>query len=234
MKYIISFLILIVLSSSCSNLSNNELSTQPELSKIEIVNSGELEIEQSSKGVKNVTFDDCSISNIKMGYISYEISDTLVVGNSSIFSMIISKDEFTDEILNNLKINVDKVQIDEIRICDLMNIELFSKTKNIIEIQPITNHTQMIEDIGQTRWEWILTPLVPGTYELIFVVHIMIDHNIKNIKVKEHAIQIVSEDLTIMEIINSIFNFLLLNWEWLISSLVIPVIFFIFRNSKKK
>lgn len=169
--------------------------------------------------------------NNNFGDINYVLIDTMVVGYINKVNMTISDSINIDVIIDNIEtFTYNNIFTETIRISPLMSSKLIDPTGgDNFNIVPITPEEQIIENQQFTKWEWNVIPLKKGEHKLILIVDIIYDNNKKNIKVYEDFIYVYSKET----IIDKLFNFINNYWEWIISTLIIPFIIFIYEKYKK-
>lgn len=163
------------------------------------------------------------------GDINYVVNDTMVVGEISIVNMTISKSVNKEILINDINtFNENNLFTEVIRISPIMSARLIDpKNGENFIIVSITPEEQLIESDDYTKWQWQVTPLNKGNHKLTLTVDIIYETNRKNIKVYDDFIYVYNKDKLTIKLLNFFKN----NWEWLLSTLLIP--FFIFIYNKK-
>lgn len=167
------------------------------------------------------------------GDISYLIKDTMIVGETHIINLTISKNVHIIKIIEEVETftTPENIKTDKIRIERKMQAKLIDPIKDNFIISSITSEVQIIEDKEITLWEWNVTPLKKGSHKLILSIDILLDGDVgKTIKVYDGFIYVYS-DLSIMDKIGIFFKE---QWKWFFSTLIIPLLIFFYKKRKKK
>jgi len=171
---------------------------------------------------------------LNIGDITYNIDDTMYVNETSTIYLTITKNINIDKIIDKIpSFNTNNTKTEKIRIHKIMKVTLIDPLKNIFIIVPITNKTQIIENKEITFWEWDVTPMTKGNYKLKLTVAIITNETGeigKTIEVYNGFIKVYSHQ----SLFNKISNFLKIYWTWIISSILLPFVFFLYKNKKKK
>lgn len=100
------------------------------------------------------------------------------------------------------------------------------------DVTNITEEEQILADNESTEWLWSLSPKSSGAHEVNLTVTAVINSNGKeskhHIKSFEKTITI---NITAEQIIKNRFDE---NWKWVISTLIIPLLGFLFKDKLKK
>lgn len=188
------------------------------------------------KNNKQSVSEQPKVNYIK-GKMAYGVPDTMIVGKSYDVTLIITK-EMTKErenimiqqIDNNSR-TVSKISINDIRVGSVMIAELIDGSGNF-EITPTSTAEQNIEDFDQTEWRWVVKPLKSGNNPLRLVVKVRVYTDegsyLKDIPVFDKDIYVQSN------IKYTAGNWLSENWEWFMSTLVIPIFLYFWNKRKKK
>jgi hypothetical protein len=133
-------------------------------------------------------------------------------------------------IISDTTINSD-VTIESIRVESIMSAQLISE-KDIFEITSSSTEFQNIESTGYTEWEWLVKPLKGGDNYLKLIVKVRVVDNgqefYKDITVFDKKIDIKS---------NAVFTikgFIDEYWQWLMTTIIIPLIIWFYNKKKKK
>lgn len=165
-----------------------------------------------------------------IGDINYIMNDTMILNKPSIVNLTISNNINRDDIISEIETFTEyNIHTQIIRISPIMYVSLIDPNDNNFKIINITREEQILEKDHFTKWEWEVTPLKKGKNRLKLSVNIVYDNIPKNIKVYEDFIYVYSDQTTW----NKIISFIISYWQWLISTLIIPVIIWV-RNKKMK
>jgi hypothetical protein len=175
--------------------------------------------------------------NYIKGKMAYGVPDTMIVGKSYDVTLIITK-EMSDEresimveqIKNNSRTK-SRITINDIRVGNVMTAELIDGDGNF-EIKSTSTSEQNIEDFDQTEWRWSVKPLKSGENPLRLIVKVRVyteeGSYLKDIPVFDKDIYVKSN------IKYDAKNWLSENWQWFMSTLVIPIFLYFWNKRKKK
>jgi hypothetical protein len=167
------------------------------------------------------------------GIVTYKMSDTMYVGESSTINLAISAKDIQDKIVKEIEtFENNNVTSDIIRIGNIMKVELIDGSNKHFDIVNITNSKQHVEQFDYTRWEWEVTPLLKGKHSLKLAVYVVFDDGSNKVeKVYKNFINVYSKE----SIFQTVGKFLKANWEFFMGSVIIPMfVFFYMRKRKKK
>jgi predicted secreted protein len=160
-----------------------------------------------------------------MYHIKY---DTMFVGVPKKIKFIISK-----KLLKKSKIqknfNTTEVTSRKIRISNNIRVDLIDPLETNFKIKYIGANTKQHLDSSITTWVWWVTPLKPGNNLLVLCVDIFIDGTNKTKRYDDNII-VISNDT----IINKIYIFFKIYWQWIIGTFILPFSVFIWKKKKKK
>lgn len=195
---------------------------------------------EASLEIENATINDkVNINESKLdGMIAYSVPEKMQVGKNYIVKVRITKDTVKQTLIigdHEIPINDPSVKsiitIESVRIAPIMSSALISPN-NSFEIKALSTEFQDIEDQGYTEWSWNVNPVKSGENVLKLIVKVRIvkdgEETFKDIVVFEKNIH------TKANISYSVFQFVKEQWEWLASSIVIPIFLWWFNNRKKK
>ena len=164
-----------------------------------------------------------------MGVVAYYIPDTMKVNVEYIASIRISK-ELSRDILIGF-IDSSSVISKQIRVGERMEVKLVETNSSIenFKITALSSGIQNIEnDSSYTTWEWSIRPVKCGVHKLKMIVVIKGDGFTKDIPVYENSIFIKSSPVFTIE------TFFVNNWQYMLSTIIIPFIIFLWRKRKKE
>ena len=190
------------------------------------------EKETSSKIMKYEKQDivDNIVKNIT-GQIIYAINDTMLVGRTDKVNMAISSEIDRKKIISEVKtFNEQNTIIENIRISPIMRAKLIDPTGINFKIVPISEEEQFLEDSDYTLWTWNVTPITKGNNKLLLSIDIIVKDKSKSIKVYDGTIYVYSDDTIFDKIIDFISNY----WEFIVGTILIPLIIFLYDRFKNK
>ena len=203
----------------------------------------ELEVEETSaykiietdvKSIETVeaqTIEDLQIQTYNTGQISYNKKDTMTTNEQSEIVLTISNELTFNEIIDTVESFNNSTHSETIRVSKKMTVTLIDPSGGVNFLIVSKNNTQYIEDGRNfSKWSWYVTPLKTGSNKLILSVDIHIDDTNKNIKTYDDDIVVVSND----SIIDVLINFYLTYWQWIIGTIILPFIIFIWKKRGKK
>lgn len=242
----------IVVTDSCENIidnplvvdsikkdvileSNNNIKVDPkENNQID----NKLEIPKKKNNVEIVDKVKNNVEKIGEGIIAYSVPNEMIVGKYYSVKLRISKDTNKSKlILGDREIPINdvsvssKITIESIRIESVMSAQLISEEVSF-KIEPKSTEFQNIEDNGYTEWQWRITPLKGGSNFLKLLVKV----RVKNDK-EEFYKDIIVFDKNVNVKSNALFSFktwINTYWQWLLSTIIIPFIIWIYKNKKRE
>ena len=166
------------------------------------------------------------------GSINYVIQDTMIIGVITEVNMTISKGVDIKTIIADIKTFKDNnLHTDTIRIAPVMRARLVDSSNGInFIITSKTNAEQFLEIGDYTRWTWDITPLNKGKNKLSLIVDVIYENKSKSYQVYDGLIYVYSNETFFQKIT----KFIIKNWQYLLSSLLIPFIGFLYTRYKKK
>lgn len=155
--------------------------------------------------------------------------DTMILGKTLTIRLSILKD-ISPEYIIKLKGFKDETQPEKIQIDRKMTTILLFNEKDVI-VNQICDITQPIEDRKSTDWKWIIKPKNPGNIKVYLYVSVINSENInKTIIDKTYSIFVIDNKTTL----DKIFIFLSEYWQFLIGTILIPILFFIWKLKTTK
>lgn len=166
------------------------------------------------------------------GDINFVVKDTMVVGVITEVNMTISKNVDINRIISEVRTFNDRnLHTDSVRIAPVMVARLIDPSKGLnFIIAPKTSEEQFVEDGDYTKWTWDVTPLNKGNNKLSIVVDVVYDNHNKSYQVYDGVIFVYSAETTT----EKIGRFIIGNWQYLLSSLLIPLLYFLYTQLKRK
>lgn len=185
---------------------------------------------ENVKPIVSINIDTLSESNnFDEGYISYNVPDSMVIGNTYIISLRSSK-KYSIKLVEYQTNIVSTTTLEKIVTSKYMSAKLYDYD-NMFWIKALNTEKQLV-DSDITEWKWAIKPLKSGNKNLKLVIILSIiddkgEHS-KDIPVFDKSIYVEKS------FIYSINNFISEYWQWLLSTLVIPLFLYLWKNSKKK
>ena len=174
------------------------------------------------------------------GMVAYSVPNEMQVGNPYTIKLRITKikdnsskiDLILGERSNNTIYEGDvdtKVIIENIRVESLMSASLIGDEEKFY-INEMSTKTQVLEDSSYTEWSWVVNPLKGGNNHLKMIITVVIndDGYSKDIVVFDKSIEVRSN---IKFSVNTWFSSY---WQWLMTTIIIPITIWIYRKRKKK
>ena len=174
----------------------------------------------------NVTNNRVYKNTSQMGNVVYKIPNVMHVRNSYQVLVRISKSEANiyEDINGDVKHSV-------IPITETMQVNLIddspTDSKNF-DVVKDNDSVQLVDTNGTyTQWSWNVTPLKVGTGKLKVVISVIRDGNRKDV--------VYSDDITIkMDLPKQISFWVNKYWQWIMTSIIIPFIVWLYKKFKKK
>jgi len=169
--------------------------------------------------------DKGPVVEVKEGKLIYSIPDTMKLGNTYTITIRIKKNT------NNVKIidSLYKQKIVDIKVTNSMEVVVIdpspSESKNF-NILKQNSDKQIIDDDDYTEWVYSVQPLKSGNLKLNIIVSIIKYDNLKQV-VYFNTTYVKSNTGVVVK------TFWEKNWQWLLSTIIIPFIIFIYKNRKK-
>ena len=206
--------------------SNSNSISLPRRSKI---------VNDNSEILINDYVDDNKVKKSN-GLLAYNIPDELIVGEYFSVTVRISKNKNKQSIvLGSRGITIydgdvnSNVNIELIGIKSSMSAQLLGDDSRF-KITPLSSDFQDIDDNDYTEWEWRVMPLKSGKSYLKLLIRTKnkVDNTYKDITIFDKKILVKSN------IKYSVCGWLSNNWQYLFSTLLIPVFTWWWSNRRKK
>lgn len=180
---------------------------------------------KKEKFLSKIIYEDSDYGNI-----NYVLEDTMIVGKTTAINVTISENVDQATIIEEIEtFEENNVKTIRIRISPIMRARLIDPSEENFKIVSLTPEEQIVENDQITRWEWGVTPLKKGNHKLKLTVDILQDDNCKNVEVHEDFIYVYSDK----GVLESVFEFMGKNWQWFLSTLIIPLTIWLYRKRKK-
>jgi len=190
-------------------------------------NNKKLNIPLDSNINTNIETDDIIIKT-NTGLMYHIKYDTMFVGISKEFNLIISKKVLSNNTIN--EIFTSQPISKKIKVSNKIKTGLVDPVGTNFDIVYIGSETKQFLDSSYNIWTWYVTPLVKGENKLILYVEIFEDGEINGHKTYTDIITVISND----NIITKILIFFKTYWQWFIGSIILPFIFFMWKSKKNK
>ena len=167
-------------------------------------------------------------NNFSDGRIVYRIPNIMKVRSTYKVLVRISKSKSTVSIYDSLSGEVMTSKIPVTETMEVKLIDVSPKDKKYFDITDGNNAVQIIENGDTyTEWSWDVTPIHVGKSKLKIVVSVIRNDNKKDI-VYEDTVEI---ERDIKEQIKFFFG---KYWQWIIGTLILPFIIWLYKNRKEK
>lgn len=172
-----------------------------------------------------------SLDELVKGKIGYDVPNHMIVGRHYWGTATISKSR-NDSILLKGLTNQDFI-IEEISIASRVKVVLLDPTENDnFKITPLNTVEQHVDASSNTVWKWDIIPINSGDNSLILRVTVKIIDELgdtyKDIKVFEKTIDVKSSIAKVVK------DFLEKNWHFLLSTLILPLIIWLYKRKSSK
>lgn len=208
--------ILILLNWMCSRLENKDTETEPEprLPTYEKI----VEEKQLSDPFQEMTW----------GNIVFNVPDSMKLNESKGIHLILSEtqsvENFEKQIQEQGRLQKRRIQISNIMVAELKG--------GGFQIDPITEPLQIINKWGINEWRWEITALKPGSRKLYLTMTAIITIDGQE---RPHTIKSLQETIEIhVTWQQRVSAFVGKNWQWLWTSILIPLIGWIWERIRKK
>lgn len=163
---------------------------------------------------------------VKEGKLIYNIPDTMKLGNTYTLRIRINRDvnylKLTDTLYKQQVVNIKTTSSMEVVVIDPSTDD--SKSFSILKQN---SDKQFIDDSDYTEWVYSVKPLKSGKLKLNIVISIIKNDNKKEI-VYFNSVYVKSDNVVVVE------TFWEKYWQWIMSTIIIPFIIFIYKKRKNK
>jgi len=167
-------------------------------------------------------------NNLSEGRLIYKIPNTMRIRSTYKVLVRISKSKANISIFDSLSGDVITSRIPVTETMEVQLIDISPKDKKMFDIVEDNNAVQIIDDDDSyTEWSWNVTPIRVGVSKLKVVISIIRNNNKKDI-VYEDIVEI-ERDLK-----EQIIFFLEEYWKWIITTFLIPIFIWWWKNKKNK
>lgn len=236
---------LVVTDSIIFDLSKNETASnedviisnnKPKVTKTDLTKHNVSKPSGNIKKPSNlVIIDNTDKLKVSEGLIAYSVPTEMKVANKYIIKVRITKDN-TDNgktvlIIGDRHIPINdetvnsKVIIENIRVDKIMTSEILYDSISF-RVESLNTKVQDVDSVSYTEWSWVVMPLKSGKGYLKLIVKVK--SNNKDIVVFDKAIEVKSN------IKYSIKTFVGNYWQWMMTTIIIPLIIFVYKKRKPK
>ena len=182
-------------------------------------------VDETSKSKENDT---------TWGWIAYSVPEEMKVAKTYSIKVRISKKSTnqtkadlilgSSDAINNPSLP-SVATIEDVKVSGEMSAELISDVESF-DINTLSTSIQNIDNESYTEWEWIVTPKKSGDSPLKLIIRVKdLNKDIvvfnKNIKIKKNVTVAVG-------------GFFEKYWQWLITTIIIPIFIYFWNRKKKK
>jgi len=180
-----------------------------------------------------------SNKDISKGFIAYNIPEKMRLGKEYRIKVRITKDT-TDASKIDLVIGDRGISINDTTIKSIVSIEtiIVEKTMSAVligsdfRIESRSTDIQNIDDLGYTEWTWLVSPNKSGLGYLKLVVKVRVESESgvsqRDIVVFDKSIEVISNTKWSFKV------WLKSYWQWLISTIIIPITIWLYKKRKDK
>lgn len=165
---------------------------------------------------------------IKFGSLVYHIPDTMVKKKTYTIRLRINRDT-TDKSILVVDDN-EKMESTTIKTTSKMEVLIVDPSppeNKSFEIVKSNDDKQIVDDDSYTEWIYSVTPLRSGNLKLNIIISIVRDNNKKQIVYFKDIIVKSNPGADVIDFIKKY-------WQWMISTLIIPLVVWWWKNRKKK
>ena len=165
-------------------------------------------------------------TNISIGQVVYQVPDTMIIFKEYRIIVRITKEKNISNTLSGISSIDGNVSTSNIQVSNQMEVILKDESSDddpSFKIKQVNSDQQIIDKTDYTEWIFNVTPIKNGEKRLDLVISI-----IKN----DHKKQIVYSDKIIVKNseILKIESFWSKYWQWIISTLLIPFIIWLYKR----
>lgn len=183
-------------------------------------------VEQPPLVVETIENNRTITSTNQGGNVVYKIPTEMTVRSTYQVTVRISKS--TVNIYENLNGNVKSSIISITQTMEVKLIDSSPSDYKMFDIVQNNKGVQLIEDNEEfTQWTWDITPVRSGTSKIKIVISIIRDGIAKETVYEDTVV--VKADVT-----KSVPFFITKYWQWILSTLIIPIVIWYYKRKKKK
>lgn len=183
--------------------------------------------EKSDKPVESKKVDPV-FQNLFKAKLAFAVPDESNINDKLQAQLLITPD-LEDEVVKQLKIKSNNPTTATIKI----SREAIAKiTATDFEVTNVTPEQQILADIEPTEWLWDLRPKTPGEHDIKLTVTAIVkaagDESLHHLKTFEKTVKV---KITLWQVISGWVN---KYWQWVISTLIIPLVIWLYKERVKK
>lgn len=162
---------------------------------------------------------DEEIGKLPTGTIVYNPPKEMTVGISERVEARISREEFHEELIQGLKgRGVPKVE--DIEVGTAMKVRLIGDKFNILSL---SDEEQLVASSKYTQWAWDVIPLKAGSQVLHLSVTVIVP--IPGHGDRQRTWPVIDKEINVkVNATHTMANWLGNNWQWFISTIIIPIV----------
>lgn len=225
--HIIILLFTLLLISCGSGLPGTELSTRPAVTAIHIDPTRPPPVKPAEKAKPNV-IEDPVISQLYKASLAFVVPSTANINDTLNAQLLIDPSKEVEELAKQLT-NKGTTIKQEIRVSKKIIAKL---TAADFDLKDVTPNEQALSSTEPTEWLWELRPKSVGNHEikLTVVAVIKVDNESSEHHIKTFD-KVIKVTITPPQVI---LGWLSKYWQWLISTLIIPMAIFVYKTKFKK
>jgi hypothetical protein len=119
------------------------------------------------------------------------------------------------------------------KISPVMKVTLTPDEGDVFDVKSLSEGEQLVGGDGFSQWVWSVTPLKSGTHNLYLTVNAVV--NVPGLGPQKKEIPVLTQAVRVRaDAAYSISQFLHSNWQWLATTLVIPLGLWLWKRRSKK
>lgn len=171
---------------------------------------------------------DDLLREMEFGVIAFNSPKTINIEESSKIQLLLSLTDTVEELKKLVKEEGQKIGV-KVKISDKMTAKLVG---NMFEITPITPELQVVSNTEITEWNWEIHPKKVGVHWLYLSLTANLEiegtNATRSIKTFHAKIEVKVTPY------QKVYYFFEKNWQWLFSTLLIPIAIYIWRKNINK
>jgi hypothetical protein len=182
-----------------------------------------------NNGVKESTAESKPADGISFGKIAYNLPEKMQLEVDTTVVVAISKSSLNSILSED--IDTTEFKIKEIKVATRMKANLLDPTKINFVITPLSTDEQTLDDSSSTIWKFDVKPIRSGKNPLVLTATIRtttsLGETYRDVPVFEQAILVESSPTVSLRL------FVINNWQWLMTALVLPFGIWIYTHTAK-
>ena len=174
---------------------------------------------------------DLAVKSLKQANIAFNTPTAMKKNETYLISLKLSSTKSVDDLL--AAIEGDEKESAEVNYGNRMLASLVARKRGAFDIVSITSDEQAISSlVDETTWTWSVTPLDSGKKHLHLTLVALLDIN-----GEKTPFQIKSFEKTIeveVSALNALLDFIKASWEWIMGSLIFPLIVWLWKIRSTK